>query len=213
VPSSRIKNRMRDIRKRKGLTQKNVANFLGITVEAYRGLEKNTSTAHHIETLIKLCSLFSCEISDLASANFRYETLPTLPCTTLEQFHEEVRRMGTPSARKSNYVSNIPQLLSELEENGRKLSDIRRILDIAESTLRNWKKKGHLPCMLVRCIQLCIFLECDLKELVDIPNTSSKELSQITSDFKNSISSSFHSENRIDTDTKHQPNGQKEVTE
>lgn len=62
-----MKNQLRDIRRSKGLTQKQVAELLNITEGGYSHLENGRRKISD-ETLVRLSSIFNCTVDDILGA-------------------------------------------------------------------------------------------------------------------------------------------------
>jgi transcriptional regulator with XRE-family HTH domain len=58
-------SKISELRQRKGLTQKELADQLGMTVTGFQNWERGTNNRKHIERVAKLCEVFECSPKDL----------------------------------------------------------------------------------------------------------------------------------------------------
>ena len=58
-------SRISELRQRKGLTQKNLADKLGMTVTGIQNWERGRSSRKHLERVAKLCEALDCSVFDL----------------------------------------------------------------------------------------------------------------------------------------------------
>lgn len=61
IPVSRVA----ELREKAGLTQRQLADSIGVTESTIRNLENNRNGINQLERFIKLCSVLNCEPSDL----------------------------------------------------------------------------------------------------------------------------------------------------
>ena len=58
-------SKISELRQRKGLTQKALADELGMTVAGFQNWEKGKNNRKHIERVAKLCKTLDCSLDDL----------------------------------------------------------------------------------------------------------------------------------------------------
>lgn len=61
-------SRISEIRQRKGLTQKQVAEQLGMTVAGFQNWERGRHNKKLIERIARLCQMFECSANDLVDS-------------------------------------------------------------------------------------------------------------------------------------------------
>ncbi|MBE6231612.1 MAG: helix-turn-helix transcriptional regulator [Bacteroidales bacterium] len=116
MDNSSIKNNIRRIRKARKLTQEDMAHKLGISLTAYRDLEKgNTSVVNgHI---MKIAMLLNTSTEEIVLG---YKPIQA-EGTTVEDVHEEY------NTRITNYekrICDLEKIISILEETVRSKNDI-----------------------------------------------------------------------------------------
>jgi len=74
VTNANIGYKVKQFREKLGLSQAQIANFLGVDQSYISKCEKN-ERQFNVDLLEKLCNLFGCEITDLISADLQVETL------------------------------------------------------------------------------------------------------------------------------------------
>ena len=58
-------SKVSDLRKKAGLTQRQLADFVGVTESTIRNLENNRNGVEQMERFAKLCKALDCNPSDL----------------------------------------------------------------------------------------------------------------------------------------------------
>lgn len=58
-------SRVAELRKKAGLTQRELADLVGVTESTIRNLENNRNGVDQVERVVKLCEALSCEARDL----------------------------------------------------------------------------------------------------------------------------------------------------
>ena len=108
MDNSSIKSNIQNFRKRRKYTQEHVANMLGISVTAYRELEKgNTSIVN--PNIFRMASLMNTTTEELV--------LGYCPTESEGQRLEEVQEeYGNKVETLENKVKNLEKLVSSLEE-------------------------------------------------------------------------------------------------
>jgi transcriptional regulator with XRE-family HTH domain len=61
--AANFRKRTKELRLSRGFTQKEVADFLGITIEAYSKYENRSVLPHYL--MLRFCRLIGCELIDL----------------------------------------------------------------------------------------------------------------------------------------------------
>lgn len=63
--SNRLRKRLKELRQAKGLTQKEVAEYLGMKTEQYQWLEGGRNKNPQLKTLYRLALVFDTDLKDL----------------------------------------------------------------------------------------------------------------------------------------------------
>ena len=103
-----IKTHIHNLRKRKKLTQHEIADLLDISTNAYRGIEKG-KTAIINEHVIRLADLMETTTEELVLG---YSPAQTMDCT-IRQMHEEY---GSKVSQLEERVAQLEKLIDSLEE-------------------------------------------------------------------------------------------------
>ncbi len=84
-----------DLRRKAGLTQRQLAEKLGVTVDTIANWERGRVNLWHIEIFVKLCEIFECSHKELVE----FEKVELVPEFDLEEIR---RSLGTSSHVKSS---------------------------------------------------------------------------------------------------------------
>ena len=113
-------NRIKEVRKSKGITQKELAEKLGVTPQAVSQFEKNDSKKFNISTLQSIAAALDCSIKDLVDTdqipeiNVRMESVKDSPDQRLISYMmikaTQLNRMGY------NALANYLELLVNTEK-------------------------------------------------------------------------------------------------
>lgn len=143
------------LRKKKELTQKQVADYIGVREQTVAGWENGRST-DKIRKVQRLCIALKCEVDELVKEeDISYSDEEILAISRDEALKQQVRLTKTHSM--------ISDLRNDLGMTQRRLAEK---MDVTESTVANWEKERRSLDWIVQIKRLCEILDCNVEQLL-----------------------------------------------
>lgn len=163
----RPRSRIKDLRLQQGLTQRHLAETLGVSQNTIRSWEKGTSICHTIIDWILLSYLLDCRVDEMIT------TVP--PLASVRQ---------TPPPDKNQFRFDLRSKRERLKLTQLKISEA---LGISNNTYQNWETKNSNVDIFIRMLHVCELLKCQPHDLVEFPKERIEKVISIRQEHKNLI--------------------------
>lgn len=187
------KTRIESLRHSKNMTQVELANRLDVSISTIQNWEKKYSYAFFISSLLKITQVLQCSLRDLVtirSPSRKEKRIPKKKTAKIQGLEalEVLLESGSNNVEGSKKEIEFEYRIADIRQKvGLTQEELAVLIEVSTQTVQNWESNRTPPRRLIRVLDLCEALDCELNDLLDERVDSSNEGSFHDARFQNNL--------------------------